>query len=513
MQWMRGNKAPLSMTPESESHSRQAAPRERWLPLLLACLLAAGVAIRLRQYLGCPSYWYDEAYLLINIFDRDFGELLGPLRAQVVMPPLFLWLLRGLYAVLGGSEWTMRLPAVACSMAALFLMFAVARRVTGRWGALLAVGLCAVSHHAMVHGNVVRPYSLDFLLTQIIVLLGLGRLFQAETAALRNAYSIGLLVAAGLAPWMSFPSVLVLGGVSLALLVDAARRREATAWWHWLGLNAVLAGAILSLWWFHARHLYYPGLHEHWIGWGGFPQDYTPATMLRWSVDRFVRIGDHGTTSLGIPLLLLALIGAGACWRRSAALAVLLSSPIVLGWLMALAGRYPMADRTVFYAVPCLWLLAVVGVEAAVGALPRRSCTLALLAAGVLLGPGIVRAARYLVVVATKVDFRSAFAFVDRHKLPADRCWISHPEVFEVYCQKARSCLGSHTRLAVVGAQARGQRLWVVAPPLDGWRPPYPQDFRQFLAALELRPTRIERFAGLDVVLFEPAAEVRATIP
>src|SRR5947209_6798894 len=100
-----------------------------WLALLLL-----GLAARFRQFLGCPSYWYDEAYLLVNIFDCSFAELLGPLRAQVVIPPLFLWILRGLYLLLGGSEGAMRLPALLAGVAGLFLSVPLARRVVGSPG-------------------------------------------------------------------------------------------------------------------------------------------------------------------------------------------------------------------------------------------------------------------------------------------------------------------------------------------------------------------------------------------
>src|SRR5438552_16260554 len=81
-----------------------------------------GFAVRLRHYLAAPSYWYDEAYLLVNIFDKSFVELAGPLRCQQAAPPLFLWALRALYLVFGHSEWAMRLPAFLSSALAVLLM-------------------------------------------------------------------------------------------------------------------------------------------------------------------------------------------------------------------------------------------------------------------------------------------------------------------------------------------------------------------------------------------------------
>src|SRR5437868_3364817 len=120
-------------------------------PVLWLVLLAVGLVARCRQYLGCPSFWYDEAYLLVNIYDCSFAELIGPLRAEVVIPPFFLWLLRGLYLLLGPGELPMRLPAVAAGVAALFILAPLARRVLGSpaWPWVVALG--AVSYHALIH--------------------------------------------------------------------------------------------------------------------------------------------------------------------------------------------------------------------------------------------------------------------------------------------------------------------------------------------------------------------------
>src|SRR6516164_11214733 len=115
---------------------------------ILFTLIALGIAVRIRQYAACPSYWYDEAYLLLNVFRKSFFELLGPLRDDQAAPPLFLWMLRGLYRIAGGSEWCMRLPALAAGVAGLFVMVPLARRMVGRRGRPWAVVFCALGHHA-----------------------------------------------------------------------------------------------------------------------------------------------------------------------------------------------------------------------------------------------------------------------------------------------------------------------------------------------------------------------------
>src|SRR5579875_505344 len=140
---------------------------------ILFTLLALGIAARIRQYAACPSFWYDEAYLLLNVYHKSFVELLGPLGDNQAAPPLFLWLLRGLYHFGGGSEWWMRLPALAASLAGLLVMIPLARRVAGPRGRLWAVAFCTFGHHAALHANEVKPYALDFLMTELILLAAL----------------------------------------------------------------------------------------------------------------------------------------------------------------------------------------------------------------------------------------------------------------------------------------------------------------------------------------------------
>lgn len=500
-------------TRERPTPGREAAPPsnasskhpDRWVPVLLGLVILFGLAVRVRQLVACPSYWYDEAYLLLNIYEKDYSELLGPLRAQQVIPPLCLWILRGLYATLGGGEWVMRLPATAFSAGALVLMYFMAAPVVGKRGGLLAAALCSVSNHAMVHSNEVHPYGSDFFMTVLITLAAVSLLTSHGGGSSRTVWRIGLLSLAAISPWLSFPSVLVLGGVSLALLYESAvggGRIERT---YWALFSGLLLASSLTLWWVHSKHLYYKGLPEMWVELGGFPADRHAATVLRWSARCFIGIGEYGTTSLGVPLALLGLVGLAICWRRSPPLALLLCGPLALGWLMAVLGRYPMADRTLFYAVPCLWLLALLGLQGVARYAGKRRVAVGLVLATILLVPGALRAAKHLVVVSPKVDFRNAFAYVDHHRQETDVCWVSHPEVFEVYYGASPSCLGSYTPLQEVAERSRGKRLWVIAPPLEAWKGPYDQDLLGVFGSLGLRPSSRERFAGLEVLLLEPA--------
>src|SRR5262245_33199651 len=200
--------------------STPASWRRRATPYLLAGLLLLGIGVRVRHYLAAPSYWYDEAFILVNVFDKSFAELAGPLRCEQAAPPLFLWSLRALYETAGGSECVMRAPAFLASVLAVLAIIPLARKVAGR-GWLWAVGFAAVSQPAIFHTVCVKPYAGDLLATVLVYLTGI-RLLNGS-----GRWSWLLALAAALVlPWYSYPSVFALGGVSAALCVQSLRRRS-----------------------------------------------------------------------------------------------------------------------------------------------------------------------------------------------------------------------------------------------------------------------------------------------
>src|SRR5438128_12417 len=54
-------------------------------------LVLLGLALRGYHYLRGPSMWHDEAAVAVNVLDKDYQGLLGPLRFHEAAPPLFLW--------------------------------------------------------------------------------------------------------------------------------------------------------------------------------------------------------------------------------------------------------------------------------------------------------------------------------------------------------------------------------------------------------------------------------------
>jgi len=80
--------------------------------VLLAVLF--GLVCRLSQYAANTSIWHDEAYVALNVLQKTFTALLGPLDWNEASPPGFLVVEKLVAAFLGRSEYALRLvPLVA----------------------------------------------------------------------------------------------------------------------------------------------------------------------------------------------------------------------------------------------------------------------------------------------------------------------------------------------------------------------------------------------------------------
>jgi hypothetical protein len=469
-------------------------------------LLAFGLAVRLRQYFGCPSFWYDEAYFVVNILHRSWDQLLGPIDDSVVAPPAFLWLLRGIYLVAGSSEWAMRLPALLAGAASLLFVIPLAYRVVACPGWWLIVGFTAVSKHALMHTNEVRPYSCDFLVTVVVLLSAWAVLEKEHHGGGFRVAATSLLSLAFLAPWLSFPSAFVLGGVSVAILNEALVSRTRRMWILWMLFTGLFVASSLGVWYFDARHLYYPEMRTAWgaSGWRGFPAGHSAVEVIAWTARCLVGIGHYGLDGMGLPLLVFAGLGVWLSWRRSPSLAILMTAPIALAVAAAMLRYYPLTDRTVFFCVPCLWLLAAIGVGTTVVALRARVRWAGILLMTALIAPSAVATARSFITVEPKADFRDAFEYVQQHRLPDDKLWLTFPQVYEIYYGRQPGVLGSYDSAAKAAAAACRARIWlVVSPGLCGGRT---EEVLGLLRAIPCRITDAYQAKGVFVMLSEPPA-------
>jgi uncharacterized membrane protein len=196
---------------------------------------AVGIGTRLAALLADRSFWCDESMLAYNIMERSWAGLLEPLALSQAAPPGFLLLTKAACGVFGYTEIVFRLLPFLAGIAALPLMYVVAKKVGGRWCGLLGLGLLAVNGPAVFHASEFKPYSTDLTLALAVALVFLT--WVENELAVRRMWPVILLVM--VAVWTSFPGVFVISGAVGALVLESLLRKQ------WLRL--VRSGLVL-LW-------------------------------------------------------------------------------------------------------------------------------------------------------------------------------------------------------------------------------------------------------------------------
>jgi uncharacterized membrane protein len=153
---------------------------------------------------------------------------------------MYFVLLRGWRSVFGDSVLAHRSLSAVCGLAALALLWALARRIYGTDHALLSALLFGASSYAVYYSQEVRPYSL-------LLLLAVGQLwlfFRAREEAVGGSGRVWTWLfwaSAGVAAFGSLFAGLFTGALCLAHLIATKDRRQWLKLWLPAGLAMVPA--------------------------------------------------------------------------------------------------------------------------------------------------------------------------------------------------------------------------------------------------------------------------------
>jgi hypothetical protein len=337
--------------------------RASWLvPVALGVL---GAALRIGQYAAGASLWADEANLALNIVDRPLGRLLGPLDYRQMAPPGWLLLEKAAVLLLGEGELALRLVPLLGSLATLPLCWQVARRVLPPGvGPPLTLGLVAIGLPFIFYAAQVKPYATDVAVA--LGLLALAVAVRRDGAGGGRMLRLGL--AGAIAPWLSYPAMLVDAGLLAALAATAIIGRDRGR----LRLLAPVAlacavGAAGAIVW--ARGTVTPDdvlyMRRFWAYWL-MPLPPRGLQDLGWPVARLTTVYAGGGLRYPAPgvFLVLAVFGAWALWRSVRDLAWLLLGPIAATFAAAALQVYPFAPRLVLFLFPTFLVLTAAGPDA-----------------------------------------------------------------------------------------------------------------------------------------------------
>ncbi|MBY0526290.1 MAG: glycosyltransferase family 39 protein [Gemmataceae bacterium] len=354
-------------TGPTEARALRDGPRRRYRRLALLLLLM-GLTCRTALYLLNHPLYMDEAFVTLNVVDRDYPGLARQLDESQVAPLLFLWGERAVYEALGPAEQALRLVPFLAGITALVLFWHLARRLVSPPAAAVAVGLLAVSRWPLHMTSQVKPYSLDLLASVVLLSLAVHWLRRPE----RLRWLVLLVLVTPIAVGVSYPAVFVAGGVGSVLLVAVWRRAGQPARLLVVAYGMMLAGSFLF---FDVligqRQLGPPGdrLHDYMMDYwtGAFPPaEGTP--LAKWLV--LVHFGPlmgypygngYAAGAITFPLFL---VGAWACWRTGRhQLAALCLIPFALTLTAAFLHKYPYGGCTRMsqHLAPAVCLLAGLG--------------------------------------------------------------------------------------------------------------------------------------------------------
>jgi hypothetical protein len=377
-------------------------------------LVALGLALRLYHYFRNPSVWHDEAALIVNVLERNFLELLGPLRLTQAAPPLFLWAERATVLVLGESTFALRGLPLLASCASLILLAWVARRVLVPQAVPWAVLLFACSEMLLWHACEAKPYAFDVLAAVLLLAV-----FVAT-----QGWPLGrqLLLYVPLAPlviFLCYPGCFLCGGLLLALVPAVYRGRRRLSWLQFAGLALLVGGSFVLLYLGPIRAQHCPELDTYWQR--QFPDWQRPWRAPDWAFFSTLEVVRYCCRPTGTVLTALAVVGACVFWRaRRRRVLVLGLAPLGLALGAAFVKAYPYGGtRLMVYTAPALVLLIAAGVPAAVAWLRARHAWAPLALYPLLLAPAAL-AGQLVLFPWERADCAAASALVRGQLRPGD---------------------------------------------------------------------------------------------
>jgi hypothetical protein len=235
-------------------------------PYQIATAAAVLGSALLIYWLGVAKpLWVDEEMLALNVRDRTFQELAGPLWLNQSAPFGWLVLERLLMLTLGTGERAVRLLTVLFGIGTLAAATWIGRRWLTPLGAVVLVSMCAFGEWIVFFTLELKHYSGDTFWALLLPALAAWSLEHAENPRRANPSIAMWWFVAAVGMWFGNGAVFVAPGCAVALVLVSWRRG---------GWRRACWSAVPSLVWFASfaadytlvlRHaLANPVLDEYW---------------------------------------------------------------------------------------------------------------------------------------------------------------------------------------------------------------------------------------------------------
>ncbi|HSE52125.1 MAG TPA: glycosyltransferase family 39 protein [Gemmatimonadales bacterium] len=387
----------------------------------LGVVFLLGTFLRLFEYFRNRPLWLDETMLALGIGRHGYAGLIGSLDYDQTAPPLFLWGLKTVSLVGGMSEYSLRLLPLLAGLALPWVVWRVVRVLGGPVAGVIATTLSALSVPLIYYSAEAKPYSMDALISGILIMLTLR--VREEPRQSRLWWQ--LLIAGMLGGLVTIPLPLILAGAVTGLLLDPKVRSIAGARENLVGVIGIWAVGFGLLYWLVYQDMTTMYLHRFWADTFLNPlapdfsfRSYTAVLALLDPLPRF-----EGYLQLRWFLLLMVAAVIPALRRTGLAGASQLVVPILATVLMSMLSKYPMGLRLLIFLSPCVFALVGLGLAELLRLARIREPVAALLGALLIVAWSAPEVLRNIEDPATRKGGREAAGRVQRAD-PAEPVYI-----------------------------------------------------------------------------------------
>ncbi|HJS19123.1 MAG TPA: glycosyltransferase family 39 protein, partial [Anaerolineales bacterium] len=331
-----------------------------WEKAMIAFLFLLGITLRLRQYLTGRSLWADEAMLALNIVNRSIGGLFKPLDYDQGAPIGFLLVEKMFNLLFGRNEYALRLFPLLTGILSIWLFYLLSKRITKGAGLITALALFVLNPRLIYYSSEAKQYMVDVAVCLALLLLA-SPLFENKS---QKKDFVRLAAAGFLALWFSHPSVFVLAGIGLTLVIMYLKRRDTTHLGYVIGMGILWMITVGVLYLLVLNELQQNAyMQEYWQG-AFFP--FPPWSDPGW-FDRSLteNIGVQFGIPYGVDLVFgFMLAGWIVLWQTRRTYALAFGLTLFLTLAASAVRLYPVFERMILFLIPIGLILIGKTVEA-----------------------------------------------------------------------------------------------------------------------------------------------------
>lgn len=326
----------------------------------LVLIVAAAIAVDLLQWAAPFPFWLDEEMIAINLRDRGFAELHGPLWLGQSAPLGWLFLQRAIILVSDGNEHAMRAVPLLFGMATVVLAAWFGRRWLGQVAATTLISLTAAAQWFSHYRFEVKHYTADVFAALLVTTLAVWCLEGSGAWSEQRRRWLVWWTVAAIGQWFAYGALFVTPLTALAIVTVVVLRDGLRAAVAFSGGGLIWAASFAANYYLSLRHSYHsPYL---WSYWGAqVPPSGGIGDTVAWLTNRFDALAlNPGGTTLGAALWLAA--GYGFL-RRPKSMGLMLATVPLSAFLLAALRLVPLFERLSLWMVPALYVGVAVAID------------------------------------------------------------------------------------------------------------------------------------------------------